>query len=95
MEATLAAELKICGKCGQATAEQFIRAVGKKQLCVLCAQREKESDQAFRELVEDRKIHGGHKWLWKHIATVVAFLLGYLIFRSIVGNALRTVFGGN
>ena len=95
METIAAAELKVCGQCGQATAEQFIRTIGRQQLCVLCAQREKEADKAFHELVEDRKLHGGHKWIWKHIATVVAFVIAYLLFRGIVSGALRAVFAGN
>jgi sarcosine oxidase delta subunit len=84
-----------CPKCGQQTAPQFFRTVGKKQLCVLCAQRSDEADKAFKELIEDRKLHGGYGWLWKHIAWVVAAFLGYLFFRGIIGGVIRGLFGGN
>ena len=88
-------ETTACPKCGQQTAPQFFRTVGKKQLCVLCAQRSEEADKALRDSIEDRKLHGGFGWLWKHIAWVVAGVIAYWFLRGIIGDVLRSLFGGN
>ena len=87
-------ELIACPKCGQQTAPQFFRNVGAKQLCVLCAQRSDEADKALKDATEDHKLHGGYGWLWKHIASVIAFFIGYLYLRGIVGGLIRSLFGG-
>lgn len=87
--------MKPCPKCGQETAEQFFRTVGRTQLCVLCAQRTADADVAFVETIADQKLHGGYGWLWKHIVTVIAFLIGYFLLRGIVSEALRALLGGS
>ena len=84
-----------CPKCGQQTAPQFFRKVGKKELCVLCAQRSDEADKALKDATEDHKLHGGFGWLWKHIAWVIACFLGYFFFRGFIGSLIRSLFGGN
>ena len=61
-----------CPKCGQQTAPQFFKTVGKQQLCVLCAQRSDETDKALKDAIDDSKLHGSYGWLWKHIAAVAA-----------------------
>jgi hypothetical protein len=83
-----------CPKCGQQTAPQFFRTVGKKQLCVLCAQRSDEADHAFRDAIEDHKLHGGYGWLWKHIAWVITVFVGYLFLRGFIAGLIRSLFGG-
>lgn len=84
-----------CPKCGQQTAPQFFKTVGKKQLCVLCAQRSDEANKALKESVEDSKLHGGYGWLWKHIAAVAGAVIGYLYFRTFIGDMMRSLFGGH
>ena len=86
-------EITACQKCGQPTASQFFRTVGKKQWCVLCAQRNEEADKALQDATEDYKLHGGLGWLWKHIAGVIAFTLGYVFRHEILGGLIRGVFG--
>ena len=88
-------EIIACPKCGQPTASQFFRAVGKKPLCVLCAQRAEEADKALADATEDYKLHGGLGWLWKHIAWVIACFIGYLFLRGIIGSLIRSLFGGH
>jgi Zn ribbon nucleic-acid-binding protein len=83
-----------CPKCGQQTASQFFRTVGKKQLCVLCAQRSGEADKALKDAIEDHKLHGGYGWLWKHIAGVIAVFIGYLFLRGSIVGLIRSLFGG-
>ena len=83
-----------CPRCGQQTAPQFFRKVGKKEFCVLCAQRSAEADRALKDATEDHKLHGGYGWLWKHIAWVIAGVLAYFFARGIIGNLIRTLFGG-
>lgn len=84
-----------CPKCGQQTAPQFFKTVGKQQLCVLCAQRSDEADKALKDSIEDSKLHGGYGWLWKHIAAVAAATLAYLYFRTFIGGMMRSLFGGH
>jgi hypothetical protein len=86
-------EIIACPKCGQPTAVQFFRKVGEKQLCVLCAQRSDEADKALKESMEDRKLHGGFGWLWKHIAWVAAGVISYLFFRGFFGDLIRLLGG--
>lgn len=81
-----------CPGCGQQTAPQFFKTVGKKQLCVLCAQRSEEADKALKDSVEDSKLHGGYGWLWKHIITVAAAVIAYLFFRTFIGDMIRSLF---
>lgn len=87
-------ETIVCPKCGQQTASQFLRTVGKKQLCVLCARRAEEADKALKDATEDYKLHGGLGWLWKHIAGVIAGVIGYLHLRGYLGSLIRSLFGG-
>lgn len=86
-------ELIACPKCGQQTASQFFRKVGKKQLCLLCAQRSDEADKALKDATEDHKLNGGYGWLWKHIAWVIACLVGYQLLRGVIGGFVRSLFG--
>ena len=87
-------ETTACPKCGQETAPQFFRQVGRKRLCVLCAQRSDEADKALKEAIEDDKLHGGYGWLWKHIAWVVVCLIAFLFFRGVIMGFLRGLLGG-
>ena len=87
-------ELVACPKCGQQTASQFFRKVGKKQLCLLCAQRSDDADKALRDATEDHKLHGGYGWLWKHIAWVIGGFIGYQFFRGFLGSLVRSLLGG-
>lgn len=57
-----------CPRCERRTAAKFFRTVGKKRLCVLCAKRTEEEALAFREHMEDQRIHGipgqVRRYLW-------------------------------
>ena len=90
----MSTDLKVCPKCGQETASQFFRKVGRKELCVLCAQRSEEADKSMRETIEDRTLHGGYKWLWKHIVFVIAAVIAYFLFRGMIGSLIRAIAGG-
>ena len=84
---------RACPNCGQQTAPQFFRKLGAKELCVLCVQRGQEANKALKEAIEDDKLHGGYGWLWKHIASVVGVVLGYLHLRGILAGFVRSLFG--
>ena len=93
--ANIMSETIACPKCGQQTAPQFFRKVGRQQLCVLCAQRTEQAEKSIKETIEDRKLHGGYGWLWKHIALVIVCFFAYLVFRGFIGGLLRSLFGAN
>lgn len=64
-----------CPRCERRTATKFFRAVGKKRLCVLCAKRTEEEAVAFREHMEDQRIHGIRAQLRRYLWSVFLRML--------------------
>ena len=76
--------LEVCPNCGQKTAAAFFTTTGKRRICVLCADRARKTDADVKADIEDHRLHGGHGWLWKHIAYTAYASVGGLVLRYLI-----------
>ena len=76
--------LETCSVCAQKTAAEFFRTVKKGRICVLCADRAEKADADAKAAIEDHRQHGGHGWLWKHVAYTAYASVGGLVVRYLV-----------